>query len=414
MPARLTRTQPQPGRQLLVIEPAGSHTATLLWMHGLGDSSEGWAEPLEEIANAIPGLKVIAPTAPQLPVTVSGGGRSSAWCDIACTSFNPMELLGILEKRPPYVEQTWSELLNMISKELEASPQVGLERWIIGGFSLGGHMATWIGLQLPRPCAGVLLVAAVIMGSSCLQVNSPTEIFHAHGQADQVIPLMGAQICRKNVIEAGLAEGLYQLKEYAGVPHSISPDELQDAVAFLQRRLKESVPASEPVSLPLAMCSNGFSLKVGTAVTIGDLKSKPHLNGQRGVVAAAGLNPRNGRYSISVGEETLALQKKNLSLVGIEAEVGEGSGSFIQVVPVPGEEDVWDEVADAGSGRRLKSEELRFRSGGQVVLSGLRGVPAWNGCIGQVGEFLAERGRYRVELGNSVRLDVKAANLSVC
>jgi len=146
----------------------------------------------------------------------------------------------------------------MISKELEANPHVGLERWIIGGFSLGGHMATWLGLQLPRPCAGLLLLSAVVMGSSCLQVLSPTEIFHGHGTADQVIPLMGANICRGNVIKAGLPEALYQLKEYAGVPHSLSPEELGDAVAFLRRRLQESAAGSEPVPLPLSMSATAF------------------------------------------------------------------------------------------------------------------------------------------------------------
>jgi len=382
-------------------------------MHGLGDSSEGWAEPLEEIANAIPGLKVIAPTASQLPVSVNGGAKTSAWCDIACTSFNPVELLGILEKRPPYLEQSWAELLNMISKELEAHPHVGLERWIIGGFSLGGHMATWLGLQLPRPCAGLLLLSAVVMGSSCLQVLSPTEIFHGHGQADQVIPLMGAQICRTNVIKAGLPEGLYKLKEYAGLPHSVAPEEMGDAVAFVRRRLKESAAGSETVPLPLSMCSNGFSLQPGTAVIVRDLKSKPHLNGQKGEVVAPGLNPRNGRYSIVVDKETVSLQRKNLCLVWLEAEVGEGSGIFLRVTPVSGEDDCWQELVDGADGRKYKADELRFREGAQVFLSGLKGVPAWNGCVGRVGEFLAERGRYRVELGNAVRLDVKAANLGI-
>jgi len=107
----------------------------------------------------------------------------------------------------------------------------------------------------------------------------------------------------------------------------------------------------------------------------------------------------------------MSLQRKNLSLVSIEAELGEGSGTFLQLAPVSGEDDCWQEVVDEGDGRKFKSDELRFRSGAQVFLSGLKGVPAWNGCVGRVGEFLAERGRYRVELGNAVRLDVKAANL---
>ena len=43
------------------------HFATMFWFHGLGDTSRGWEIPLRQMAEAIPGLRIIAPTAPSIP-----------------------------------------------------------------------------------------------------------------------------------------------------------------------------------------------------------------------------------------------------------------------------------------------------------------------------------------------------------
>lgn len=79
-----------------------------------------------------------------------------------------MDLLGAFPLRPPRLEVSWAEVLSMVYAELGDHPEVGIDKMFFGGFSLGGHMAAWTALQLPSPCAGVILLSGVVLGSlSC-------------------------------------------------------------------------------------------------------------------------------------------------------------------------------------------------------------------------------------------------------
>ena len=61
----------------VVIRPSGKHSASVIWMHGLGDTGEGWSPVMEQIRR--PDVKYICPTAPRIPVTLNGGYRMPAW-----------------------------------------------------------------------------------------------------------------------------------------------------------------------------------------------------------------------------------------------------------------------------------------------------------------------------------------------
>ena len=78
----------------------GKHSASMILMHGLGDSAEvwaitiiiiniiviiniinnqGWRDTAEEIVTRFPHIKIILPTAPIIPVTLNMGARMPAW-----------------------------------------------------------------------------------------------------------------------------------------------------------------------------------------------------------------------------------------------------------------------------------------------------------------------------------------------
>lgn len=57
----------------------GSHSATVILMHGLGDSADGLADLAEEWGKQMPHVKFILPTADQRAVTLNGGMRMNAW-----------------------------------------------------------------------------------------------------------------------------------------------------------------------------------------------------------------------------------------------------------------------------------------------------------------------------------------------
>lgn len=59
----------------------GSHSATVILMHGLGDSADGLGDLAEQWGRMMPHIKFILPTAEQRPVTLNGGMRMNAWYD---------------------------------------------------------------------------------------------------------------------------------------------------------------------------------------------------------------------------------------------------------------------------------------------------------------------------------------------
>ena len=64
----------------VILNPKSRHTATLIFLHGLGDTGHGWAEAMNSIRPDF--LKIVCPTAPSIPVTLNMGMRMPAWYDI--------------------------------------------------------------------------------------------------------------------------------------------------------------------------------------------------------------------------------------------------------------------------------------------------------------------------------------------
>ena len=66
----------------IVIQPSKPHTATVLFLHGLGDTGYGWQDAFEAIKHLLPYTKFILPSAPMQPVTLNMGMTMPSWFDI--------------------------------------------------------------------------------------------------------------------------------------------------------------------------------------------------------------------------------------------------------------------------------------------------------------------------------------------
>ncbi|KAJ3125614.1 hypothetical protein HK100_010713, partial [Physocladia obscura] len=64
--------------QSVIVPAAAKHTATVIFLHGLGDSGYGWQPVAEQLAPLFPHVKFILPNAPTIPITVNGGYRMPA------------------------------------------------------------------------------------------------------------------------------------------------------------------------------------------------------------------------------------------------------------------------------------------------------------------------------------------------
>lgn len=60
-----------------VAQPRKKHTATVIFVHGLGDTGEGWCDSMDDLQ--LPHVKFICPNAPRQKVTLNGGQRMPSW-----------------------------------------------------------------------------------------------------------------------------------------------------------------------------------------------------------------------------------------------------------------------------------------------------------------------------------------------
>ena len=67
------------------IQNGAAPAVTVFWLHGLGDTADGWAGafvPGGGVTLPTPDYKVVLPTAETLPVTLNMGMQMPAWFDI--------------------------------------------------------------------------------------------------------------------------------------------------------------------------------------------------------------------------------------------------------------------------------------------------------------------------------------------
>lgn len=206
------------------------HTATVIFMHGLGDTGWGW-EPVAKMLRTDAGLghvKWVLPHARPRPVTANMGMTMPAWFDIYSFGFDGREdESGILETRV--------ELSGLIRAEVDSG--IDANRIVVGGFSQGGAMALLTGLTSEFKLGGVVVLSgwlplrhklAAMAGPHAKSVP----IFWGHGEQD---PIVGIELGRAStrLVESTMIE----FHSYPTLAHSASEEELEE----LQRWLKSHV-----------------------------------------------------------------------------------------------------------------------------------------------------------------------------
>eukprot|EP00198_Chlamydomonas_reinhardtii_P014037 XP_001703374.1 predicted protein [Chlamydomonas reinhardtii] len=65
------------------LNPAGEHKSTMIMLHGLGDTGDGWSDIGYMYKSSLPNTKFIFPHAPRRPITINFGMSMPGWYDIA-------------------------------------------------------------------------------------------------------------------------------------------------------------------------------------------------------------------------------------------------------------------------------------------------------------------------------------------
>ncbi|XP_014368894.2 acyl-protein thioesterase 1 [Papilio machaon] len=214
----------------VIIAATAKQTASLIFLHGLGDTGHGWASTIAAIRG--PHIKVICPTASTMPVTLNAGFRMPSWFDLRTLDATaPEDEEGILRA---------TELIHgMIEDEIKSG--IPITRILLGGFSQGGALALHAALTYPETLAGVMSLSCWLPRHAHFPgaVKAPTilPIFQAHGDCDPVVPFKWGQMTAsflktfmKNI----------EFNTYQGLTHSTSEEELKDMKVFIERMLPAS------------------------------------------------------------------------------------------------------------------------------------------------------------------------------
>jgi predicted esterase len=142
----------------LTVKPATQHTATVIFLHGLGDSGHGW-EPVAKMLAKNPKLshiKWILPNAPKQPVTLNYGMSMPSWFDIRSLD------------KDLTADDGGEDADGMLSSAMKVNALVTTQvddenipanRIVVGGFSQGAALSLLTGLTSERRLAGLVCLS---------------------------------------------------------------------------------------------------------------------------------------------------------------------------------------------------------------------------------------------------------------
>lgn len=198
--------------------------------HGLGDTAEGFVDVAQHLATELPHLKFILPTAPTQPVTMNGGMPMPSWYDITGLDERSNENCAGIDRAQTTVK-------DILAQE-HAATGLPYRRMVLAGFSQGGALSMFTGLQLEHKLGGIVVMSGYLPAAAQFQITpglEDTPILHCHGEADPMVVVDMAQKSQAMVLSKGAAS--YDLKTYPGLVHSVSIEEIADVKGFLQNTL---------------------------------------------------------------------------------------------------------------------------------------------------------------------------------
>lgn len=219
-----------PMLETVEFETGPSPEWTVILLHGLGDSGDGWAPMAPHLVR--PGwrpMRFVFPHAPVQPVTINGGLRMRSWYDIVdLEDFDRRADEAGLAQAAQAVEA-------LIEREAERG--VPASRVVLAGFSQGGAVTLTHGLRRAEPLAGLVALSTYLPMAerviSEARRGAPLPVFMAHGLHDPMVPIRAGEKAAEHV------RGLGHDVEWHAYPmqHEACPEELDALAAWLSVRV---------------------------------------------------------------------------------------------------------------------------------------------------------------------------------
>lgn len=210
---------------------AGKHSATVIFLHGLGDTGHGWLQLLSEICSHH--IKVVCPNAPTQAVTLNLGMQMPSWFDIRSLSFDG-------EEDEAGIKSSSDNLKKYIDEEVKNG--IPYNRIVIGGFSQGGGVGLHTFITHGEKLAGCVGLSTFLPLHAKFQENKrdenkTTKVFLAHGSADPVIRCTFGEMT-KDRLKSHFTN--VQWCKYKDLGHSSHPTEMKDLKKFIESVLPKT------------------------------------------------------------------------------------------------------------------------------------------------------------------------------
>ncbi|KAI9716772.1 MAG: hypothetical protein M1812_005112 [Candelaria pacifica] len=246
------------GPAALIVPAIKKHTATVIIVHGLGDSGAGWVGLAENWRRRgrFEEVSFVFPNAPSIPITVNFGTKIPGWNQMTHGSFGRLahssykttfdelaqahDEVGILRSR---------DYFNSLIKA-EMDKGIPSSRVVLGGFSQGGAMSLITGITCPNKLGGIFGLSCYLLMPGKVKdlvpeqnPNKDTPILMGHGDADPLVKHTWGQKTAEALKEWGWN---VDFKTYRGLAHSADPKEIDDVEAYIAARLPPLEETSKP------------------------------------------------------------------------------------------------------------------------------------------------------------------------
>lgn len=215
---------------MYVEEPDGPPDACVIWLHGLGADAEDMAGLAGQLRLAVP-VRHVCVNAPIRPVTLNQGMPMRAWYDILGMDLTAREDKAGIMQSEAIIDEA---IAQQMAEGIDSS------RIVLAGFSQGGAMALFAGLQYSKPLAGILALSAYLpLSSACNPVqDKQLPVFIACGAYDTMVLPAWTRLS----VEWIRARGYDNIRfgEYP-VAHAVSPEELVDLCRWFNTELAPKI-----------------------------------------------------------------------------------------------------------------------------------------------------------------------------
>ena len=213
------------------VDPKGKHTSTLIFLHGLGDTGQGWSESLRGMQAE--SVRIVCPTASTQPVTLNGGFPMPSWFDIFGLAMDS-------KQDETGIKAASDDLKSLIKEEEQRG--IPLDHIVIGGFSQGGAVALHAGLTSEKALGGIVAFSTWLpmhtsMAAQMTEAGRGMSILQCHGEIDPMVPLSMGKMT--GAFLTGAVKN-HELKTFPGMAHSSSLEELRYLDSWLKKRLESS------------------------------------------------------------------------------------------------------------------------------------------------------------------------------